>query len=362
MVRERLDRYLERTDLEALWFARPNNFAWLTDGGDNVVNRAEETGVAAAGYDGDDIIVVTNNIEAPRLRAEELPNDARIETFEWHGTELAGAVSDVSPTPAAADFEVPALESIDAAPLRRPLTDDQMRSYRDLGEDTAAAVERVARHIDGSTTERKVATRLRNELEREGIAGSVVLVGGERRAQAYRHFTPKDESLDGYAILSVNVTRDGLFASCTRTVAFDPPGWLVDRTEDAMRVETTALAATRRVGTAGGTADAVFDAIQDAYAAVGWDGEWQHHHQGGATGFAGREWIATPDSDADVALPMAYGWNPTIQGTKSEDTYLVTEDGIELLTSTGEWPTASVSAVEYDVELPRHAVLHRDES
>ncbi|WP_135662269.1 M24 family metallopeptidase [Halorhabdus rudnickae] len=359
MPLQRLDSYLEATGLDAVWFGRPNNFAWLT-GGDNVVNRAEPVGVAAAGYDGTTMTVVTNNIEADRLRAEELDRDIRIETFDWYETDLADAVRDVSPTPAGADFDIPGFEVIDASGLRRPLTNEQIVSYRALGEDAAAAVETVISDLDPSMTEREVATRLRTELEGRGISGSVVLVGGEQRAEAYRHFVPKDEPLGRYALLSVNVNRNGLFASCTRTVAFDPPTWLAERTRKSMRVEATALAATQHVASKGGTAGDVFEFIQDAYAAVGWSKEWQNHHQGGATGFAGREWIATPDSEMPVDLPSAYAWNPTIRGAKSEDTYLVTKDGFELLTGTDAWPMTTVSAVGFDVELPRHGIFHRE--
>ncbi|MEF8780131.1 MAG: hypothetical protein V5A46_05600, partial [Haloferacaceae archaeon] len=102
---------------------------------------------------------------------------------------------------------------------------------------------------------------------------------------------------------------------------------------------------------------------QHAYAAVGWEGEWRNHHQGGAAGYAGREWIATPDADDPVSAPMAYAWNPTVQGTKSEDTVLV-DGGFETLTATGNWPTVEVepvrSALPGDAETPtfaRHAPL-----
>jgi hypothetical protein len=78
--------------------------------------------------------------------------------------------------------------------------------------------------------------------------------------------------------------------------------------------------------------------------------------QGGATGYAGREWVATPTLDASVRLPMGYAWNPTVQGVKSEDTVLVTEEGFEPLTTTGEWPTRTAAAVGTDVERKRHDV------
>ena len=354
---DRLDQYLQTAGLEAVWFARPNSFAWLTGGGDNVVDREGEVGVAAAGYDGDEIRVVTDNIEAPRLREEELDDGVPVETVDWHAESLAEAVAGTSPTPAAADFDVPGLESVDATPLRQPLTDAQVEQYRALGRDAAAAVETVARKVEPSHTELDVTGVLRQELESRGIAAPVVLVGSAERAQSYRHYTSTDTELGDYALMSVTAQRDGLHVSTTRSVAFDPPEWFTERTRKAARVETSALAATRAVGQAGGTAGDVFEAIQDAYAEVGWEGEWRNHHQGGAAGFAGREWIATPGHGADVVLPQGYAWNPTVAGAKSEDTHLVSADGVELLSATGDWPTETVSAVGHDLELPRHAVL-----
>ncbi|MGB9965630.1 M24 family metallopeptidase [Halobacterium hubeiense] len=359
-VEQRLDAYLAANDYEAVWFARPNSFAWLTGGGDNVVDRTADVGEAAAGYDGDGVTVVTNNIEAPRLRAEELPDGVSVRTFDWYERDLADAVAAASPEPAAADVPVAGFDSVDASPLRQPLTDAQIETYRDLAADVADAVESVARSVSPATTEREAAAALRHGLEGEGIAAPVALAGGSERAQTYRHYTPTDEQLGGYALLSVTAHRDGLFASCTRTVAFeDAPAWLTERTRDAMRVEASALAATREVGRDGGTAGDVFDAIRDAYAALDWDGEWENHHQGGAAGFAGREWIATPSSDQPVELPMAYAWNPTVQGAKSEDLFLVTAEEIEPMTVTGDWPTTAVSAVDSPVTLERHAVLER---
>src|SRR6056297_2614994 len=361
----RLDAYLERHDLAAIWFARPNSFAWLTGmagdhgAGDNVVDRGGDVGVAAAGYDGDGLTVVTDDIEGPRLREEELDDSVAVETYTWYESDLPSAVADASPSPAAADFDVPGFEGLDASLLRQPLTERQQATYRELSAEVAAAVERVARQVDATDTERAVAAQLRAELAAAGIETPVALVGGARRAQRHRHYTPKPEPLGDYALLSVTAERDGLFTSASRTIAFDAPDWLRERTRAAMRVEATALAATRAVGRDGGTAGDVFAAIQDAYDAVGWDGEWRNHHQGGAAGYAGREWIATPGSDERVVLPQGYAWNPTVQGAKSEDTHLVTADGIELLSGTGEWPTERVAAVGYDVDIARHAVLDR---
>jgi len=354
---ERLDSLLAAQSLSAVWFARPNSFAWLT-GGDNVVDRTADTGVAAAGYDGEQVKVVTDNIEGDRLREEELPESVAFERFDWYESTLTEAVNTTSPTPAAADFDVPGFDDISGSELRQPLVEADIERYRALGETVAEAVEAVCRSVTPETTEREAAATLRGKLAADDIETPVALVGGSKRAPAYRHLTPTETPIDGYAIVSVTAQRDGLFASCTRTVAFDPPAWLEARHEVATRVEATALAATRAAGPTGGQAASVFEEIQNAYEELGWAGEWRNHHQGGAAGFAGREWIATPDSDAPVRLPMAFAWNPTVEGAKSEDTVLVTDDGFEILTE-GDWPAETVNAVGFDHQIERPAVLHR---
>ena len=361
--RERLDRYLADRDLAAVWFARPNSFAWLT-GGSNVVDREGSIGVAAAGYDREQgFRVVTDTIEAPRLREEEAPAAFTIEAADWYADSLADAVASRSPTPAAADFDVPGFESLDASSLRQPLADADSDTYRAVGAAVADCLESTARTLTPEMTEREAATELRAGLEARGLVAPVVLVGGSERAQAYRHYTPTDATIGDYALLSVTAHRGGLYASATRTVAFDAPDWLADRHRAAARVEVSALAATQRAAAAGETAGSVFGSIQDAYDAVGWPDEWVNHHQGGAAGFAGREWIATPGHDAPVIVPMAYAWNPTVQGAKSEGTVLVTDDAIEPLTTTDAWPTIDVAAVDTvagDARLSRPAILHRD--
>ncbi|WP_424005136.1 M24 family metallopeptidase (plasmid) [Haloarcula salina] len=394
---DRLDAYLDENDLEAVWFADSDTYAWLL-GRSNVIDRSSSTGVAVVGYDGADFTIVVDNDERALVRDEHFENrgadgdssengesgtdaestaetetdeesaagnssplpDVTIETFPWYATSLGEAVAVHSPTPAAADFDVPGLESVSASALRRPLTQEDIDRYRTLSSQTAAAVEGVMRNAESGDTEQQVANALGCALDEYGIDHPVVLVAGGERAPKYRHPVPRDTELGDFVVVSVVGRRLGEYASCTRTVAFDPPEWLEDRHRIATRVDATALGATQAAAQSDETAGDVFEAIRAAYEQAGLPDEWQAHHQGGAAGYASREWVAKPDLETSVTAPMAYAWNPTVQGAKSEGTVLVTADNIEPLTVTDDWPMLDAESYVSDVTVSRPDVLYKN--
>jgi creatinase/prolidase-like protein len=59
---------------------------------------------------------------------------------------------------------------------------------------------------------------------------------------------------------------------------------------------------------------------------------WRLHHQGGTTGYGSREIIATPDTHDPIVAGNAFAWNPSITGYKSEETFVLTEGGPEVVT------------------------------
>jgi antitoxin VapB len=96
----------------------------------------------------------------------------------------------------------------------------------------------------------------------------------------------------------------------------------------------------------GATSAELFKVAQDAYAAQGFPGEERFHHQGGATGYGEREWVATPEGTEVVVNNQAFAWNPSIRGGKVEDTVLLSGGAIENLTATPELPVLADAIVE----------------
>ena len=77
MSRESRDRSLrelmEAHGVRAVLLNHPANFAWYTGGADNRVDRGVPAGVASVLITQDDSYIVTDNIEAPRMREEQTP-------------------------------------------------------------------------------------------------------------------------------------------------------------------------------------------------------------------------------------------------------------------------------------------------
>jgi antitoxin VapB len=170
-----------------------------------------------------------------------------------------------------------------------------------------------------------------------------VLVAGAERQPVHRHPLPTGAPLGRHALLAVTAERHGLFVSTTRLVSFGPPPpRLVELMEACAGVDAAVLRASRP----GRSLGEIFADLADAYARHGFPDEWRRHHQGGLTGYAGREVFATPNEQTRLPGTCAVAWNPSITGgAKSEDTALVSDDRIELLTATPRLPTIDVDGL-----------------
>src|SRR5918993_3881376 len=87
MSRETRDRSLrelmDKHGAGALLLSNPANFAWYTGGADNRVDHGDPAGVASVLLTTDDAYILTNNIEAPRMREEQTPEMEVVE-HPWH--------------------------------------------------------------------------------------------------------------------------------------------------------------------------------------------------------------------------------------------------------------------------------------
>jgi hypothetical protein len=86
----------------------------------------------------------------------------------------------------------------------------------------------------------------------------------------------------------------------------------------------------------------VYFAFEQAYRHANRPDAIREHHQGGITGYAAREIVATPLTAAQLDTGMAFAFNPSFKGIKIEDTFLLQPEGLENLTVDPAWPATDV--------------------
>jgi Xaa-Pro dipeptidase len=158
----------------------------------------------------------------------------------------------------------------------------------------------------------------------------VLLAASEERLVRHRHPVPHGGHLGKQAMLVVCAERSGLFVSLTRMIYFREPDPKTARRQEAceeilrrMREE-----ATRK----GRTLAQSFEDCRRFYAEAGYPEGWRDHHQGGMTGYASREVIATPGTPQEITEAQAFAWNPSLVGAKAEETFVLGPEGPEVLT------------------------------
>jgi Xaa-Pro dipeptidase len=339
----RLNDAMTEAGVAAVHLHLTENITWLTAGRvDRRVLLPSPLGIASIllRRNGDALYLAPDN-EARRLAEEDyvgLPFTAV--TRPWHAgvseedvRRLAGAgrvISDRKPDGAAL-----------LAGLRATLVDSEIERYRWLGRHTAEVTSSVLRSLRPGDTERVMAARVSAGLMERGIEPTVLLMAVDERIVRYKHAVAQNRTLERFGMLNFCARRWGLCVSITRFVHFGPlPLELADAFDVAADVNARLLAATK----AGATAAQLFATAAAAYAAHGHSGEEQRHHQGGATGYGEREWVATPEGKERVEDSQAFAWNPSISGGKVEDTALLRGGQIEVLTATRDLPVVRTDA------------------
>lgn len=354
---QRVHALLAENGLDALLLRRVSSFAWATCGAASYVNTATTEGAAAVLITPQGRYVLTNNIEATRLEQEEKLAEQgwELRVTPWH--EAHDTVAELTrglklgvdgPYPGAVDL------SLELARLRANLTPEEAERFRRLGRLCAEAMESAIRAVHPGQTEYQIAGLLARETESRGAQAIVNLIATDERVFSFRHPLPADRQLDRYAMLVLCGRRWGLVCSITRLVHFGRlPDELRRKAEAVAQVDATFIASTRP----GCSLGQIFDRAREVYAQTGFTEEWRLHHQGGPAGYEAREFIATPGSTELVAAGQVYAWNPSITGTKSEDSILVGAADNEILTTISGWPVLSVPVEGRTQPILRPAIL-----
>jgi len=277
----RIRAYLLENDFDAMALTLQSNFAWLTAGGDNRVYSATETGASSLLVTPDRALLIANNIETPRLIAEELVGKGfEVITYPWYENDgLRCAIDRVVGTDRiASDTAMPRTENraAEIAGLRYSLTPEEADRYRWLAMGTAFAVQDACHSLEPGITEHMVAAEVGGALLANGIQPALLLIATDERIAKFRHPLPTDQKLVRSAMVVAGGRKWGLVACVTRLVHFGPvPSDLARRHEAVCHVDASLIAATRP-GTA---VSDLFSIAVRAYEESSYPDEWRLHHQ-----------------------------------------------------------------------------------
>lgn len=355
---DRMNKYMEKKGLDGVVLTRTDNFAWATCGGCSHVNIAADQGAATFMLLDGKAIVMTDNIEKQRLLEEELDGlPVEFYVAPWQVDVLNLGIANYTKDKLVktdAIFGSLTLLDSDFTEMTMIMEETEMVRFRSTGARTGRSIEEACMKIEKGMTEYQVAGLVAERCYSRGVTPIVILVAADERGSSYRHPLPGDRKIDKTAMVVVCGRRKGLIASCTRMVSLgEPSEELMEKHAACVFVDVVMNMNTHP----GRKVSEIFEAAQEAYANAGFPDEWQNHHQGGPTGYRTRYYKATGKTDSVVLPNTAYAWNPSIAGTKSEDTVLVGNNRNEFVTQGPDWPAIELEAGDVTVQRPDILVL-----
>ncbi len=347
--KERVRGLLNEQGLEGLYLKTQSNFSWLTAGGSNVVGITLELGVAGLLITREREYVICNNIEAPRMTAEEKLEDQGYElrSFPWYAEREREIVHElVGGGQLGADFNFPGAVNLSGAVarLRYSLLPSEVERYIELGRLTSLAIEETAQTVRPGDKECAIIGRLAERLWSQRLDYITTFCAADERIARFRHPIATEKQIEKRAMLCVNARKWGLIISLTRFVQFEPVSDQLREIYNAnVLIDCTLMAKT----IPGTPAKEAFNAGIEKYRELGFSNEYELHHQGGAIGYVGRDYKVNFETDEVVQPNQAFAWNPSITGSKSEDTMLATSEGPVLLSRPQDFPVLEMEVDGY---------------
>ncbi|QKJ88492.1 M24 family metallopeptidase [Paramixta manurensis] len=342
---KRLQQALADWQVDALLLTRRDNIAWLTEGASYYVVERAESGVASLLITADAVTLIAPDNELPRILAEEpLPFAAKTLSYPWYVSRQQTMASLAIPR-LGSDTPLPGAKDLEPAMViaRCGLNKNERQRFAELGRETAEIVEAIARGVSAGVSEQEIEARILHDCLARAIRPVCTLIAVDERIAAYKHPTPGPTRLRQQLLITLGAERQGLNVSLTRMVHIGEPS---EQARQRLRAVAEIHADIMVASRAERSWQAIFTDVQAAYARHGHAEGWQVHHQGGPAGYGCRDFIVTPESEGALHVNQALAWNPTLSGVKSEDTALLTTEGLSWLTRTGNWPMMTLTRGE----------------
>lgn len=350
----RIINLLDEENLDALYLSRCANFFWITAGSSSVVTTCMEEGIASIliTKDGRRFAITYNNEEA-RMREEQHLEELGFELLvqQWYENKAEAYIKNIvgSVDKVGADIHLGNAKMIrdKINPLRYSLTYNEICRYQYLGDTMSEALEKYLATVKPGMTEYEIAGGVAGALWPKEIDQVLFLIASDDRILKHRHPCPTTKKLEKSLMVSCNGRYKGFITTTTRMVYFgSPPKGLLEQFEKTAEIENRMIEATKP-----GVDDLVPHMVgKKAYDEFGYSDMYYKHHQGGAQGYYNRNSLVFKDAHEITQLNQCYCYNPVVDGTKTEDAFIATENGPLMITKPISFPkiTQTINGITFE--------------
>lgn len=331
---DRIRTLMLRLGIDGVYLKRQDDFSWLSCGGQNYLGWGE-MGTCGLLVTQAETHSITNIIEKQRMideeKLEEMGFTLHAGIWYENGFERKTLLQLVPSGKIALDFSSDLGPNIEGEikKLRLSLTESEVGRLKEVGYLASLALEESAASLRPGVSEIQAVKRITMALYDHGMEFTSLMCAADERLYRYRHAIATDNVIKERVQIGGNMRKWGLTVCMTRYVNFVPV------TEKLLRQYrlNQEIDCTLMVNSVPGRAYTdPLKASQALYEKHGISDEFLLHHQGGPIGYANRDYRVDFDLPGTIVENQAFCWNPSITGTKSEDTILVRKDSFEFIT------------------------------
>ena len=352
-----LVEYLQLKQLDALVLERPENFAWLTSGGNNSRFGTAETS-AALFISRDARVVLCNAVDSGQLFDREVPGMGfQVKERPWTETREVLIADLCRGRNVGSDSGVNGLPNLsrELADFRRTINDHEAKQLRILGRWVAHAVEAAARSLKRGVTEAEIAGEISHRLIKHEITPVRIQVQADGQGARYRHWSYGLDKVERHCVISAVGRMTGLHAACTRTVCFGaPPKDMADTHQVASLLQATGMYFSQ----ASWEVSETWKRLQRIYEKFGVPDEWRLAEQAETMGYDLCGVQVTPQLTTKFSPGQVVHWHPSVRFAATGDTILIHEDRTEMITPCEVWPMLKIQIKGITIERP--AILNRE--
>ena len=336
--KKRLRVYMDVNGYDYVILSKRENFAWFTCGGDNKVLRNTDDGSGVLVISKNSVLFLAYYMDSDRIYDDELQGlDIEKKLMYWYEGDRCEYAMKFTKGKVAADSSIKGADNrwYDIIKLHYPLTENEVKRYRELGAVCDGLLADIAEKIHPGMSEHDIEAEILYAYGKLSMTPKVLLVGTDERIEKYRHPCASPRKLEKLVLIHPAAEKNNLHANITRMIYFgDKLPEELEKKYDLLNFLQAQFFSMAKPGI--GYRD-IYDERKKLLEEKGYPDEWKYHAMGCVTGyvigidqpFFNNEVVKT-NTPLDIYI--------TLRGAKVEELAMTTDKGAEVLSATGKWP------------------------